>query len=159
MNREIKFRAWDKEYKTMCQVDLIRPDVGCHLIGLPAPEEQKWLGGERGDYTIIPAGQRFREFEYIELMQYTGLSDKQGKEIYEGDVVKHPLCVKEPHDIHESCETFVGQIQFEVNRGQYFAVNMQRNGYVIAMTEAHKFEIIGNIYSNSELLNQVLGEK
>ena len=78
--------------------------------------------------------------------------DKNGNEIYEGDLVTHPLCVKEPHDENEPCEHFVGRIQYEADRGQYFAVNIKRNGYVIAMTEAYKLEVIGNIYQNPELL-------
>ena len=84
--------------------------------------------------------------------QYTGLKDKNGVEIYEEDIVTHPLCVKEPHEGNESCETFIGRISFEVDQGQYFAVNNTRNGYVIVMSEAYKFEVIGNIYENKELL-------
>ena len=84
--------------------------------------------------------------------QYIGSRDKDGSKIYVGDIVTHPLCVKEPHDAKEPCENFVGLIQYEADRGQYFAVNRKRNGYVIAMTEAYKFKIIGNIFESPELL-------
>ncbi len=86
--------------------------------------------------------------------QYTGLKDKNNKEIYEGDIITHPLCVKEPHDEDEPCEHFVGVIRYEVERGQYFAINQKQNGYVLEMSLVYNFEVIGNIYENPELLKQ-----
>lgn len=80
--------------------------------------------------------------------QYIGSKDKNRKAICEGDIVTHPLCVKEPHDENESCETFIGCIKFEADRGQYFAINTKRNGRVIVMSEAYKFEVIGNTTEN-----------
>ena len=84
--------------------------------------------------------------------QYIGLNYTNGVEIYEGDRVTHPLCIKEPHEVDEPCETFAGRITFEVDAGQYFAVNTKRNGYAIVMREAYKFEVIGNIWESPELL-------
>ncbi len=59
MTREIKFRIWDKESKWM-------------------------ISFENMNLSII----RNREPERFELMQYTGLKDKNGKEIYEGDIIE-----------------------------------------------------------------------
>jgi uncharacterized phage protein (TIGR01671 family) len=71
--REIKFRAWDKDSKRMRYAeDLIGP--GGWVIqfhGVPL---------EIGIHGVF-------EPENVELMQYTGLEDKNGKEIYEGDIV------------------------------------------------------------------------
>jgi len=57
--REIKFRAWDKKLKQL--------SIPVQISNPPTP------GHERG----------------LILMQFTGLKDKNGKEIYEGDVVRH----------------------------------------------------------------------
>lgn len=77
--------------------------------------------------------------EYI-LMQSTGLKDKNGKLIYEGDILQHPQL---PHKV--VCEWF--QCGFWLNGYQNGA---KRNLY-----ETCKFyEIIGNIYENKELLGE-----
>jgi len=137
--REIKFRAWDKDSKLM----LYKEFYDHNWYTTPKNDED-------GCHTY--SSMQYSDQYHKELMQYTGLKDKNGKEIYEGDIVGHPLCVKGDHAPDEPCEHFVGRIQFETDRGQYFAVNMQRNGYVIEMSEAYKFEVIGNIYENPELI-------
>ena len=63
MNRIIKFRAWDKEKKEMYN------------------SQPNMFWDREGNLTYPPK-------EIWELMQFTGLKDKNGKEIYEGDIVK-----------------------------------------------------------------------
>ncbi len=138
--REIKFRAWDKKNSKYFRE--------CGFLSFCSGGIRFFWIDYKTDHSMITD----LPTKDYELLQYTGLKDKNGKEIYEGDIVSHPLCIKEPHDADEPCETFIGRIQYENDKGQWFAVNVKRNGYVIVMTEAYKFEVIGNIYENKELL-------
>lgn len=109
--REFKFRVWDKGSK---QMDLL-PDWEC-LDG------QIWLA-----------------LVHYEIMQYTGLKDKNGKDIYEGDVLNDPGGFPSP------CNAVV---VFEY--GQFKAV---RGNYIINPSEHWNWlSVDGNIYENPELL-------
>jgi uncharacterized phage protein (TIGR01671 family) len=114
--REIKFRAWDRERRKM-----ISPRDLIHLDG----ETTKGL------LEMSP---------YLELMQYTGLKDKNGNEIYEGDIVK---C----HDHPTGIEDGAGEVIF--NWGYYSVKGL--------LPPLHDFgtawtEVIGNIHEHRHLL-------
>ena len=132
--REIKFRVWDTENKEMLRVQEL--DFECTFYGgrLSIRTEQY------NDYFDI---------EDMILMQYTGLHDKNGKEIYEGDIVRIP-------NDYELYGTNAGEA-YEV----YFAYggfrlkpkyNSKARGYWLE--DDNEIEIIGNIYESKELLNE-----
>lgn len=146
MNREIKFRAWDRKGKKLYPfITIYAQDFG--HVQVSESGEDKVL--ERGEY---------------DLMQFTGLKDKNRKEIYEGDLVKigyedailpvefragmFGVEIMEPstnEDGTEYFERFVGLsdeiVQIKYEPDEKFGVK-----------EALAIEVIGNIYENLELL-------
>jgi uncharacterized phage protein (TIGR01671 family) len=73
-----------------------------------------------------------------EIMQFTGLLDKNGKEIYEGDIVRS-----------EQWEPSTYKIAFD--RGAFYLAT-KNDEEVADIKYAERFEVIGNIYDNPELL-------
>lgn len=117
--RQIKFRAWDAERKEMC------------VKGLQFTYEEP-----HGVYGFYHADGREME-EYI-LMQFTGLLDKNGKEIYEGDVI--------------SFNNNRGTITW-LNGGARFLVAWENKAFDnLSVGHAIKYEIIGNIHEGPKLL-------
>ena len=128
--REIKFRAWDKVLNKMLVAgDSNLPDLTCN--GCPIePHTRKNLSME------------------MELMQFTGLLDKSGKEIYEGDVVRgvYPHYTTEQIGIVE-----YGALAFSFIRRKDGQIQWMDTITNPSYTEA-EIEVIGNIYENPELL-------
>lgn len=73
----------------------------------------------------------------VELMQYTGLEDKNGKEIFEGDIV-------------EDEDHFYYEIQWDADDFMYIADGIGP----LCELEFHEINVIGNIHENPELLEQ-----
>lgn len=127
-----KFRAWDKETQTMLDVSLIDFKKSV-LVG------EHWEFGETN----------FISFDDVNLMQSTGLLDKNGKEIFEGDIVQF-----EDYYI-ESDLPYINRGIVEWSQGQFTITNRASvemedllDGEFLDLT------IIGNIYENPELLQE-----
>lgn len=126
--RKIKFRAWDKERKEMYK-----------------PRHEAYKGklfelmvGFKGDllaHTMTGVDHESMFPSRFELMQFTGLLDRNGKEIYEGDVVRKIIKGGGRTDP-------VYEVVYDS-----FLCSFNING-----KSGHEIEIIGNIYENSELL-------
>ena len=138
-NREIKFRAWDKtESKMLHSITQIWWYEGGDISRLTYKKAT-----QKGDW--IPYWKDFRPGKVI-LMQYTGLKDKNGKEIYEGDVITRLI---EPTLGRNYNEVIV--IEWEICEDDEYGNH--RSGFDIS-GHSELFEILGNIYSNPELIKQ-----
>lgn len=126
-----KYRAWDKETQTMLDVSLIDFKKRV-LIG------EHWEFGETN----------FISFDDINLMQSTGLKDKNGKEIFEGDVITNGIDIVDIKR-HQT----LGFYTIIDGRESFFGDSISIEGFEEDVEEFTQItEIIGNIYENPELL-------
>lgn len=136
--RDIKFRVWDKEY------DLMYEDVG--IIGnrliLEYELDEDWEEIDQTCYVDIDETNE----EYFKIMQYTGIKDINGKEIYDGDVIQ---------DITDGVKGIKGVISWSDAKLMYLFENKSlRIGLELCRLYGPELEIIGNIYENPGLLEQ-----
>ena len=141
--REIKFRAWDKYNHCFLHFDLSDisdiPEGGGHCHpGFATPD------GEIDGFSIVDASTKQ---EGLIIQQYTGLKDKAGREIYEGDIVKAR---------HEGIKLL--KIVF-VNGGFVdIPIDGEVENYSSLLIPDNSLlrdcEVIGNIYENPELLDK-----
>ena len=121
---EIKFRAWDKKRKRMFAVTTLNASGAVSVFI-----------DDDGLY-LLPA-------EQVELMQYTGIKDKNGKEIYEGDIV-------------ENTYEYVGKVRYEVKWDCGRFIMTSKNPYNLVQIGMgiypNSSKVIGNIHENPELL-------
>lgn len=139
--REIKFRAWHETDKCWYNPRFIE----MNLLG------QAMLRGAEGLFEIIPASA---------VEQYTGLKDKNGKEIYEGDIVKAKidgLWQTGAHTVSEGKATW--NLEVIYNDIRYMDVfhilgskNQPNRIYYLFDESISDIEVIGNIHENPELL-------
>ena len=130
MNREIKFRAWDG----VEMWPYAMPTLDHTKINISKQEDGSW--------------NRYVYFIKCILMQYTGLKDKNGVEIYEGDIIEinHPFRRRK----------YTGDVVF--SDGQFNGKGFYFSHYDIpnnCFSEGIEYlTVIGNIYQNPELLNK-----
>lgn len=134
--REIKVRAWYKPYKQMCQVESLRFD-GNGVYVATLIEEPFY-------------DRRLVEADEIAIEQFTGLKDINGREIFEGDIVKYyPHHRGVPYRVYWADKSAKFLIGRDGVIGQSFSDIMHNlNTGRIAL------EVVGNIHENPELLEE-----
>ena len=126
--REIKFRAWDFSTNNFVSWEKLVIDSQCDFY----------------DFSL------FSNIDYI-LMQYTGLKDKSGVEIYE-----HDLIIATRNSLSQKKRV----VKYDINRGAYFVVSnsLKETEWDDCLTKnqikTFGYKVIGNIYENPELLNE-----
>ena len=136
--REIKFRAWDRKFKRMFDVYSVCWD----------DDRIFDIEGRDKDLAVIC----LTGYPDVILMQYTGLKDKNGKEIYDGDIVKHP---ERPYHLSEESgwETWTKDVvDLQPPRLWLRRESMGYEGE--ELVDPEDSEVIGNIYENPELVGE-----
>lgn len=132
MKREIKFRAWDEQNKIMHNdFQFIKSGEENNDWIIFTSDKQK-LSAEQHPLQNPYFQQQFK------IMQFTGLLDVNGKEIYEGDVVRR------------------GVIIFSRGKfcGQYYGSGGFYEEWEDDLYQERNIEVLGNIYENPEILEE-----
>lgn len=130
----LKFRAWDKANKEMLKIDVI----DFFLKGIRALEHK--------DNSF------FMKFSDVEIMQSTGFRDKNGVEIFEGDIINSGYLFKgSPFEEEDEYEEEKGVVTF-FNCGFNIEFKNHINLFIDIILSCEDLEVIGNIYENKELL-------
>lgn len=134
--REIKFRAWDKNDKRIFidpqMIDFYNKKIGYMQYQTEYMPDTSYS---------IPVG--FEEFEYSELMEWTGLYDKNGEDIYEGDILFESFGEKYYKVVFEN-----GSFRAE------FEGDFEEHSFDLIDVVAQGCEVVGNIYENPELIEE-----
>lgn len=156
MNREFKFRVWETNTKKMTYLG----NLLCWEHGY-CSESFTTFNTRISDlhvdiFSLDNNVWRENSKKRFILQQFTGLKDKNGREIYDGDII-----------IFNKCNSAFDNLKFEIKFGSYtcpfsegyiedieygYFAESTKLGYIKSIALSEKIEIIGNIFENSDLL-------
>lgn len=145
--REIKFRAWDTQTKKLYN------DIGG--------------GSEEHRYTINQQFERYQKDGLWHLMQFTGLKDKNGKDVFEGDILMYPdteseevdvgigmmKVAEQPMNSFWPVEFLDGEFGMNIKDGEIGHTGwISLKNLFADYVDPKEVEVIGNIYENDHLI-------
>jgi len=157
--REIKFRVWDNKHNVMVTENNAQELVEKY----DSVDDDDYYTDEWYPYCnmYIPFGIFLKKDKII--MQYTGLKDKNGVEIYEGDIINLHYTYEgyddETFGAIELEDDIKGVVELETSLGLYINTGDDKQNYIweylryIPLSDySEQIEVIGNIYENENLL-------
>lgn len=134
-----KFRAYHKKSKKMLKVFAI--DFSYESVEIEVPNAEEYIPTDMIQLDVAVE----EDLSKVELMQSTGLKDKNGKEIFEGDIVK-PV----------SFASWIGVVKYSPKNAAYILDdhnNEFRRGENVYLSQFHEgLEVKGNIYENPKAM-------
>lgn len=125
--REVEYKVWDKVLKRFLPVACLYYDGNSKFTGVFTGEETE------GEWTVVGN-------EHLELVQFTGLKDKKGINIYEGDVYRMGY--------------YSAMWRKNLETVQVVVWNENETSFGLRKKDCNNIEVIGNIYENPELLEE-----
>ena len=135
--REIKFRAWDN----------VHTSLGCRMV---------YHGYDHNLKTIADFWQWINNHDKMPVMQFTGLKDKDGKDIYEGDILLSQEYSDKSHSRKCKYKRFRVRVCWDEKEARFYTSFIDKEDlYKYRYGQWGDFfdcEVIGNIHENTELL-------
>lgn len=158
MNRELKFRVWDKKNCCFCLIPKLSfksSNKSRHTDGISRLTGEFYTDAFSQDYYAIGTKNKrqldtiesfYDSHKFYEIQQYIGLKDKNGNEIYEGDILEW----EGPHE-----SIFRGIVTYSIRESRYKCKSDNhdsRPNYDLLGYNGYGCEIIGNVFENKDLL-------
>lgn len=158
--REIKFRLWSKEYQEMFDMKHLTA-----MYTVSAKLDKEYIPEiNESDVDMPLTGIMLPFHDDAVLMQYTGLKDKNGTEIYEGDIIQTYFSFS-PGDAGYGVSQKPFIVTWDRERGAFRGKKPKPEHFHLLniidffQMQSQLYEVIGNIYENPELREGLRNEK
>jgi len=143
MNRELKFRAWDTFTKNMVV-------TGFSIIG--ETTEFNLLDQYGREYPNPEYGEDYcmRMNDFV-IMQYTGIKDELGQDIYEGDVVRLDLIEYPDSDKERVLSNYVCDVYWHADRAAFVMDDTSEDAPIMFLSTSMRIYVLGTIYEPNQI--------